>query len=214
MCINNYKIIIIFQYNNVILFKIILHVCGCINALWLLVFLYSQWVWDMITSSVGNPSQECIEKWLGALSRKLGVKFVYSSRTHKLLANRVFHLRSKLRKFKGGRQRKEFLDQDWCFIVKRVDTVFREDVEKENSHLKEMVHELEQKVSDQGTFIKKITADKTRMRGRKRSLEEYSGRQKRRLKNQRTRSCEMSLSWLEKEDCIPLKVFSLNRLIS
>ena len=132
---------------------------------------------------------------------------MYSPRVHKLLVNRMFYLHSAVKKLKGGRQRQEFLNKNWCFAVQRTETVFQEDLEKENCELQEIVQQLQQKVSDQANFIRKKTlADKPEARGRKRSLEEYSDRHQRRLKKERTKSCEMSLSWLEKEGYTPMKV--------
>ena len=47
----------------------------------------------------------------------------------------------------------------------REDTVFPENFQEKNSVLNEKDFELQQKVSDQGNFIKKLAADKVEVRG-------------------------------------------------
>lgn len=54
-----------------------------------------------------------------------------------------------------------------------------------------------------------VESDKPPVRGRKRSLDDYSDRHQRRLKKERTKSCSQALSWLEKEGVKPLKVCCL-----
>ncbi len=112
-------------------------------------------MWDTISASSSNcnPSQE----WLRA-PKKLEL-LLCTQQKHKFFANRMFYLRSQLRKRKGGRQKKEFLEKEWRFIIQRDDLVFHAELDKENKKLKEMVCELQQKVADQGSLIKKkITA--------------------------------------------------------
>ena len=106
---------------------------------------------------------------------------------------------------KGGRQRKEFLEREWSFIVEGEDVLVPEELQKENNELKETVRELEQQLSEKTDFIKRLNENKV-TRGRKRSSEDYSDRQKRRIRAKRTKSCEISLSWLANEGYTPLQV--------
>ncbi len=170
---------------------------------------YSQWMWDTFAAaapvSSNPPQKDVVDKWLKSLSGALKATILYSEATQKLLVNRIKHLRKKVHWSQGGRQKKQFLEKYWIFAVESRYVVFSEDLEKKNSQLKERIIELEEKVLEHGSIIKKVMEGK-KDRGRKRSLEEYSDRQNRRLKSKRTKSCETSLSWLEKEGYTPLKV--------
>lgn len=155
--------------------------------------------------SSGQPSEDCVVEWLKEVSKKCGISLISSERLHMLLVNRMFYMRAALKKLKGGRQRDNFLSKDWSFSLMRSEAVFPEVLVKENSKLKDKVSELQQKVGHQAGFIKRLQSG-AEHRGRKRSLEEYSGRHQQRLKKERTKSCNLSLSWLEKEGFTPMKV--------
>ena len=91
-----------------------------------------------------------------ALSKEVKISLVYTERLHFLVVNRLFYMRSTLKKMKGGRQKQAFLMKDWCFTIEKVETVSQMDLLEENSQLQKMVTELEHKVSDQAGFIKKM----------------------------------------------------------
>ena len=102
----------------------------------------------------------------------------------------MFFLCSALRKCKGKRQRKTFLEQDWCFTIEREDTVFPESLLEKNSVLNERrLVSCSKKYLTKENFIKKLAADKVEVRGQMRSLKEYSNRYQRRLEEQQLVKC-------------------------
>ena len=83
--------------------------------------------------------------------------------------------------------------------------IAQEELQKENNELKETVRELEQQLGEKADFIKRLNENKA-TRGRKRSSEDYSDRQKKRIRAERTKLCEVSLSWLANKGYTPLQV--------
>lgn len=157
-------------------------------------------------------SQESVEQWLRKLSKKLQTPLHYSPRLHKVLLNRMYYLRHVISRLKGGRQKEHFFAKTWSFTCEPDEIrVSHQELLKVNAQLHGTITELNQRVSDQAQFIKKLQTSEAghgtqHHRGQKRHLEGYSERHKRRLKKQRTKSCNLSLGWLEKEGLTPTKV--------
>ena len=152
-----------------------------------------------------NPQPEVVEEWIQAISREIKIELSYSPRLRETLVESAHYVHRKSKVCKGGRQRKEFLEKDWNFVFERDNVVFGEVVEKENCELKETVVGLKQQVCEKAEYIKRMKAE-TCTRERRQSSEEYSERHRRRMKMERRKSCELSLSRLENEGYTPLKV--------
>ena len=165
-------------------------------------------MWKLFQSapSSGQPSEKCLEEWLKEVSKKCGISLISSPRLRRLLVNRMMYMRATLRKIKGGRQREDLLSKEWLLTNSRSEAVFPEVLIQDNAQLQDRVSELQQTVDHQAGFIKGLQQPDGH-RGRKCSLEEYSGRHQQRLKKERTKSCNAALSWLEKEGVTPLKVW-------
>ncbi len=161
---------------------------------------------NIVDTSVSTSTPEEVAKWVQFLSEKLGVTLQCSEAIGTMLTNRIKHLRKVVKACKGGRQRNNILVKQWSFVNHRQDISFDAiNMQKQNTELQERVAVLKDKVSRQANVMKKVLTNNTG-RGQKRSREEYSERQKRRLRNQHADSCKMTLSWLEKEGYSPVKV--------
>ena len=145
----------------------------------------SRFLWDLSKQQLDNPQPEVVEEWIQAISREIKIELSYSPRLRGTLVECAHYVHCKSKACKGGRQRKEFLEKDWSFVVERDNVVFGEAVEKENCELKETVVGLKWQLCEKAEYIKRMKAE-TSTHGRRQSSEEYSKKHRRRMKMERS----------------------------
>ena len=79
---------------------------------------YSQFIYELTCADAMMPKEETVKMWLQKIGDSLGVLFQYTERLRNTLINRARHLSQRIRKLRGGRQRRSFLQQLWKLRVK------------------------------------------------------------------------------------------------
>ena len=159
-----------------------------------------------------DPPKDCVEAWIKAISDCIGVAIRCTDYVFSMLVRRANYLRLKSRKFKGGVQRKRFFETEWQFKVPVSDVVTIDTLRSENAQLKKKVEDLTSELKLSSTQLKRLSNEK-QGRGRSRKytqIDDYSTRQKARIKKQRTESCIASLRWMQDEGYKPLRIIALN----
>ena len=174
-----------------------------------------------------------VRTWIQKIGEKLNIVIQYSERLYGLLINRANYIRRKVRLCSGTVPKKRFLQLEWEFQLEHseveVAAMSREieqfkvqviTLQAPKSSMKQEVNKLESEkqslqrktvvLSDRLRKSPLATANHTRSRSLK-PFDDYSESHKRRLKRTRAQTCELSLSWLEKEGLIPISVQVHNR---
>ena len=180
--------------------------------------IYSQFLWELTRGASYSPSMDEVSEWISKISELLGVAVQCTQSIYKTLVWRANHLRQKARKFKGGLQRRRFMEQTWAFTIHSSDSADSagdtlDSLRHTNSELRATVKTLERDLSVASELVKKVQSGTAGTRGKRRCSQSpppYSQRHKRRLRSQRADGCSASLAWMEQEGYQPLKVLALN----
>lgn len=165
----------------------------------------------MTNEASTSPPPDCINAWLVALSKVVGVTFRMTEYITMTLVRRANYVRNKARSLKGGLQRRKFFSLEWKFRVPAVDVQTLDSLRSENKQLSKKVETLETELKASADMLRRV-CDGKRGRGRSRtnSIDDYSARQQSRIKRQRTMSCTAALQWMNKEGYRLTKVIAIN----
>ena len=122
--------------------------------------IYSQFLWELTRGASYSPSMDEVSEWISKISELLGVAVQCTQSIYKTLVWHANHLRQKARKFKGGLQRRSFMEQTWGFTIHSSDSVDSagdtlDSLRHTNSELRATVKNLERDLSVASELVKK-----------------------------------------------------------
>lgn len=179
----------------------------------------SQFLYDLTRNDSTSPSSAVVRCWLESIGSKLQTIIMYTERLHTLLVNRANYLKRQMRVLTGGSPRRKFCQKAWNFNVYNAEMKTKDEqllelkLREANNTIEKLEKDKKQlhlKVCAMSDKLKMTTPLRKRGRDRAKDFEHLLDRQQRRIKRQRTTSCNDSLAWLELEGYTPRKLELFN----